>query len=266
MKPVNNGSLIGQVTGISHRQEGFWLLQRHVWDLRLLVEDGAGGWNQTIPVQMVGMTLDGALRDGDRVKAPGPWSEGEILRPRWVYNLTTDSKVTAKPWTSFTMASIIFLALFALAPLLWIGTAVLAGGGVGSATRSLQHAVLETLRSHDPCERLPRDIADARFEMKDRLYQYRDIDLAMGLQKRIAQWAVELQRCPAYEKPNFRCDALAQQVKDLTEIDMQWISAPSVDQMPVLKEYYGLRRQWLREDITTLGEELQACSQQISQP
>jgi hypothetical protein len=257
--------LVGQVAGFSHRLEGFWLLQQHVFDFRLQIDDGTGGVDQTIPVQLRGMSIEGAIRDGDQVAVPGSWKFGQLLRPRKVYNLTTQSEVRAKRWASFATIPITFLIMLILATQLWIGGAVLAGGGLGSALRALQHAVLETLRNYDPCERLPRDISEARFEMIERLSKYRDIDHAMGLQKRIAQWETELQQqCALYREPELQCDALAHELKDLALIDSNWVVGPSVDQVPVLRQYYEMRRQWLRKDIDSLQQDLQVCIRDIA--
>jgi hypothetical protein len=263
-RPVH-GRFVGQVAGLAHRVEWFWLLQRQVWDFRLLLEDGSGSIGRAIPVQIVGMTLEGAIRDGDRVDVPGRLREGKTLRPRWVYNLTTQSLVRRRRWAGFATLPVTLLLLLTLSPLLWVGAAVTAGGGLDSALRSSRHAVLETLRTHDPCERLPLEISDARFEMRDRLEKYRDIDHALGIQRRIAQWEQELLSCPVYQEPEWHCDALAHQIKDLVEIENRWQLPSHVDQSPTLRRYYDLRRQWLQGEIGTLTSNLDSCTHLIAQ-
>lgn len=63
----------------------------------------AGDARPPVQVEVRSLSPTGSVADGDRVRVPGPWRRGDMLRPSRFRNLTTDTDFAAhQPGTRLT--------------------------------------------------------------------------------------------------------------------------------------------------------------------
>ncbi|MEV5551195.1 hypothetical protein AB0L35_34525 [Streptomyces sp. NPDC052309] len=85
-----------------------------VWTFRVERYDAFGNRISVVPVEMRGLTFEGSLNDGDRVRAHGRMKSG-TLRVARLENLTTGASVRAKgvPKAVLVIAYIMIAAIVA---------------------------------------------------------------------------------------------------------------------------------------------------------
>ncbi|MCP6757168.1 MAG: zinc ribbon domain-containing protein [Fischerella sp. CENA71] len=86
--------------------------QTQVWRFRLYVFDKSGNLTYQIPVEMRGARFIGSIHDGDIVKVPGKWRQGQICKPRKVVNITIGSLVKSQSITFFGRVVSFFGGIF----------------------------------------------------------------------------------------------------------------------------------------------------------
>ncbi|MCP6757167.1 MAG: zinc ribbon domain-containing protein [Fischerella sp. CENA71] len=83
-----------------------------VWRFRVYVFDQVGNLTYQIPVEMRSKSFTGSVRDGDIVKLPGRWSEGEIYEHNTIINKTLGIQVFSR--SDLTLSEILFGGLVGL--------------------------------------------------------------------------------------------------------------------------------------------------------
>jgi hypothetical protein len=119
MRSFNPNAIEGEVRGLEQRTErSSTSSSSQVWTFRLDRFDNDGNRLRALPVQMRGRAFDGVISEGDYVEVTGK-RKGGVLNARSVYNVTTDSTVTAKRPSRLSYAVV---AVFVVIFLIFFGT------------------------------------------------------------------------------------------------------------------------------------------------
>jgi hypothetical protein len=94
-------------------------MQVNVWSFRLERYDGRGNRLPSVPVELRGRSMRGAVRDGDRVVVEGRWREGTLLARR-VRNLDNGASVRARSYAVAVVAALVVLVVLMVAGFVWI--------------------------------------------------------------------------------------------------------------------------------------------------
>jgi len=78
---------------------------------RLVLDSPVDG-GEMIQVELRGRSLEGSIKEGERVQVEGPRKPGRPLRVKEVYNLTTQSRVGAVPLPAWAKALITLFVIF----------------------------------------------------------------------------------------------------------------------------------------------------------
>lgn len=93
-----------------------------VWRFRVHVFDEAGNLNSQISVEMRGDRFIGSVHDGDIVKLPGLWRQGQICTPREIINTTLGTQVRAQSFTFDYRSCLLFFVFVGILGSFAIGT------------------------------------------------------------------------------------------------------------------------------------------------
>jgi hypothetical protein len=107
------GAIRGQVSGFQQRFEVSRGHNVSVWDFRLERFDTNDVALPRIPVEMRGLSFDGAILNGDTVEVSGHWRDGKTLRVEHVRNLATGAVISAaQPSRAGRFFAVLFTLVF----------------------------------------------------------------------------------------------------------------------------------------------------------
>jgi hypothetical protein len=86
----------GEVRGFQTRTEPYGNQTITVWTFRIERVDAEGNRMPPIPVQMRSRSFEGFINEGDQVECEGDWTQGRVLQPKEVFNVSTNSVVKKK--------------------------------------------------------------------------------------------------------------------------------------------------------------------------
>jgi len=128
-RPLNAGSATpasayapveGQVTGLQTRSEpGLRNQNQMVWTFRVERYDAAGNQLALVPVELRGLSIEGSIHDGDRVRVHGKRRDG-TLRAKTVENLTTGAVVRAADLPGWAIWTAIAILIVIVAFIGWV--------------------------------------------------------------------------------------------------------------------------------------------------
>jgi hypothetical protein len=127
-------TITGVVTGFTSRFEADGGKQLLVWNFSLVTED-TDHHRFDVPVQMRGVTFEGAIQDGDIISVDAVWRPGDTVHATSVVNVRTRATIVANskgtPPSRLAMTIVvIFIVIFVGAFAFLLIGAILAGLGV----------------------------------------------------------------------------------------------------------------------------------------
>jgi hypothetical protein len=127
-------TITGVVSGFTSRFEEDGRKQQLVWNFSLVTEDTAHQ-RFYVPVQMRGVTFDGAIQDGDIISVDAVWRPGDTVHANSVINVRTRATIVANskgtpPSRLARTISVVFIVIFVGAFAFLLIGAVLAGLGI----------------------------------------------------------------------------------------------------------------------------------------
>lgn len=96
----NENHLIGEVRSFQPYQESGSKANIQIWTFKLERFDADGNALSPVPVEMRARSFAGFINEGDRVEIFKRMKPGRLVRPKRLYNLTTNSEVYARTLTA----------------------------------------------------------------------------------------------------------------------------------------------------------------------